>query len=75
VARKMGIALTPEEQFEIFGTDQVGGEWADEAEQRWGDTEAFKESQRRAATYTKDDWATMKTESDAGLHAYADQPH
>lgn len=28
-ARKMGMSLTPEEQFEVFGTDKVGGEWAD----------------------------------------------
>jgi DNA-binding transcriptional MerR regulator len=71
-ARQMGMALTPEEQFEVFGTDKVGGEWAEEAKDRWGDTDAFKESQRRAATYTKDDWAAMKAESDAGLRAYAD---
>ena len=24
-ARRMGMALTPEEQFEVFGTDKVGG--------------------------------------------------
>jgi DNA-binding transcriptional MerR regulator len=71
-ARRMGISLTPEEQFEIFGTDKVAGEWHDEAEQRWGDTDAFKESQRRAAAYNKEDWAAMKAESDAGLRAYAD---
>jgi hypothetical protein len=71
-ARKMGISLTPEEQFEIFGTDEVGGAWADEAEQRWGETEAFRESQRRSAAYTKQDWARLKDESDAGLRAYAD---
>jgi DNA-binding transcriptional MerR regulator len=71
-ARLMGMSLTPEEQFEIFGTDQVGGEWHDEAAERWGDTAQFKESQRRAAAYTKEDWAAMKAESDAGLRAYAD---
>ena len=71
-ARKMGIALTPEEQFEVFGTDKVGGEWAEEAEQRWGDTDAYRESQRRAAAYTKDDWAAMKAESDQGLRDFRD---
>ena len=69
-AREMGFSLTPEEQFEVFGTDKVGGEWADEAEQRWGDTEAYQESQRRTAAYTKDDWERLKTESDAGLQAF-----
>jgi MerR family transcriptional regulator, thiopeptide resistance regulator len=33
-AGQMGIALTPEEQLEIFGTTKVTGEWADEAQRR-----------------------------------------
>jgi hypothetical protein len=71
-AREMGMSLTPEEQFELFGTDKVGGEWHEEAEQRWGDTDAWRESQRRTAAYSKQDWERLKTESDAGLGAYAD---
>jgi DNA-binding transcriptional MerR regulator len=62
-ARKMGIALTPEEQFEIFGTDKVSGEWAGEAERRWGDTEAWQQSQRRTAAYTKEDWIAIQAEA------------
>lgn len=38
---------------------------AHEAEARWGHTDAYKESARRAATYTKDDWSAMKAEQDA----------
>jgi DNA-binding transcriptional MerR regulator len=71
-AREMGLSLTPEEQFEVFGTDKVGGEWAAEAEQRWGDTDAYRESQRRTAAYTKEDWARMKAESDTQLRALRD---
>ena len=67
----MGMRLTPEEQLEVFGTDKVGGEWAEEAEQRWGDTEAYQQSQQRAATYTKDDWVQIKAEADEGLRAFA----
>jgi len=70
--RRMGLSLTPEEQFEVFGTDKVGGEWADEARQRWGDTDAYRESQRRTAAYTKDDWQRLKAEADAGLEAFRD---
>jgi DNA-binding transcriptional MerR regulator len=36
-----------------------------EAEQRWGNTEAFKESKRRTARYTKADWERMGKESAA----------
>jgi hypothetical protein len=71
-AKAMGMQLTPEEQLEVFGTDKVGGEWADEAEQRWGETDAFRESQRRTASYTKEDWERLKVESDEGLRAFAD---
>lgn len=71
-AHQMGISLSPEEQFEVFGTDKVGGEWADEAEQRWGDTSAYKQSQRRTSKYTKQDWVKLKAEADEGLRAFAD---
>ncbi|MFD3498860.1 MerR family transcriptional regulator [Streptomyces sp. NPDC058676] len=60
-ARKMGINLTPEEKFEVFG-DKDPEQYAEEAEQRWGGTEAYAESQRRAASYTKDDWKRMQAE-------------
>jgi len=71
-AREMGTSLTPEEQFEVFGTDKVGGEWHDEAKERWGDTDQWKESQRRTAAYTKEDWVRLKVEGDAGLREFRD---
>ena len=70
-ARAMGINLTPEEQLEVFGTDKAGGEWAEEAEERWGGTDAYRESQRRAAGYGKDDWAAIKAETDENTRAFA----
>jgi DNA-binding transcriptional MerR regulator len=69
-ARAMGISLTPEEQFEVFGTDKLG-EHTEEARQRWGETGAWQQSQRRAAAYTKDDWITIKAEADAGVSGFA----
>jgi DNA-binding transcriptional MerR regulator len=60
-ARQMGISLTPEERFEVFG-DWLPEEYAEEAEQRWGDSEAWTRSQRRTATYSKDDWVRIKAE-------------
>ncbi len=69
----MGIALTPEEQFEIFGTDRFA-EYAEEggAEQRWGDTDAWRESQRRSAAYTKEDWIVIKAGADANIAGFAE---
>jgi MerR family transcriptional regulator, thiopeptide resistance regulator len=70
-ARAMGINLTAAEQLEVFGTDKAGGEWADEAQQRWGGTDAYRESQARAARYGKDDWVRIKAEADEIVHAFA----
>ncbi|MFJ2606789.1 MULTISPECIES: MerR family transcriptional regulator [unclassified Streptomyces] len=69
-ARRMGIDLTPEERFEVFG-DQDPERYAEEARQRWGDTEAYAESRRRAARYTKDDWKRLQAETDAWGERYA----
>lgn len=41
------------------------GEHAAEAEERWGETDAYKESTRRTKRYTKDDWAKIKAEGEA----------
>ncbi|MFZ3595387.1 MerR family transcriptional regulator [Streptomyces sp. BH104] len=68
-AQKMGIQLTPEERFEVFG-DKDPVEYSEETEQRWGSTEAYAESQRRAATYSKEDWLRMKAENDDWLARY-----
>ena len=62
-ARRMGINLTPEEMLEVFGHDPT--RYAEEAEQRWGDTDAYRESRRRTASYTKDDWKAMGAEAGA----------
>ncbi|WP_042403410.1 MerR family transcriptional regulator [Streptacidiphilus carbonis] len=61
-ARSMGINLSPEEKFEIFGEGYQ--EYEDEAQQRWGGSEAWKQSQRRAAELSKDDWIRIKAEGD-----------
>ncbi|MER5213265.1 MerR family transcriptional regulator [Streptomyces sp. NPDC002838] len=68
-ARKMGINLTPEERFEVFG-DQDPEQYAEEVEQRWGGTEAYAESQRRAAQYTKEDWKRLQAEADDWSERY-----
>lgn len=62
-ARTMGINLTPEERFEVFGENDPE-KYAEETEQRWGGTEAYAESQRRSARYTKEDWKRLQAEVD-----------
>jgi MerR family transcriptional regulator, thiopeptide resistance regulator len=62
-ARTMDIRLTPEERLEVFGEFRPE-DHAEEAEQRWGETEAYKESNRRVSGYTKEDWQQLKTEEE-----------
>ncbi len=70
-AHQMGISLTPEERFEVFG-DADPDQYAEEARQRWGDTEAYHESQRRVAGYTKEDWKRALAEQDEVARALAE---
>ncbi|MGY1709661.1 MerR family transcriptional regulator [Geodermatophilus sp. SYSU D00758] len=62
-ARQMGIALTPEERFEVFG-EHDPARYEAEAEERWGDTEAWAQSRRRTRGYTKEDWVRIKAEGE-----------
>lgn len=61
-ARSMGISLDPEELFEVFGAHDPT-QHAAEAEERWGDTDAYRESQRRTSAYRKADWLRLKAVS------------
>ncbi|WP_081241197.1 MerR family transcriptional regulator [Streptomyces viridosporus] len=65
-ARSMGINLTPEEKFEVFG-DHDPDQYEDEVRERWGDTDAYRQSRQRTASYTKEDWKRLTDELDA-LH-------
>jgi len=67
-AQQMNIPLTPEERFEVFG-EHDPGQYGAEIEERWGNTEAFKEARRRVQRYSKDDWLSMKAEGEAPVEA------
>ena len=69
-AHAMGIRLTPDEMFEVFGDDDPI-KHAAEAEHRWGDTDAYRESARRTSAYSKDDWLRIRSETDAITRAFA----
>ncbi|OLT43554.1 transcriptional regulator [Serinicoccus sp. CNJ-927] len=61
-----GYQITREEQREIFGDNFTDNfeDYQAEAEQRWGDTDAWKESSRRTKSYTKEQWEQIKVEQD-----------
>jgi len=60
----MDIKLTQQERFEVLG-DFRPEEFAQEAADRWGDTDAYQQSRRRTSSYTKQDWVTIKAEGAA----------
>lgn len=55
---------TTEDLKELFG-DGYNEEYQAEAEQRWGDTDKWAQSQERQARMTKADWAEIKAETEA----------
>ncbi|MCV2490562.1 MerR family transcriptional regulator [Geodermatophilus sp. YIM 151500] len=63
-AQHMGVPLTPEEKFEVFGGFDPD-RYEAEAEERWGDTDAWAESKRRTSSYSKDDWLRIRDEQTA----------
>lgn len=64
-------AMTNKEMKELFG-DAFEESYAAEAEERWGDTEAWKQSQSRTKNFTKEDWVAVKAEGDAVNAAFAE---
>lgn len=62
-ARAMGISLSPEERFEVFG-EHDPAQYDAEVAERWGDTDAYAQSRRRTAAYSKEDWLRIKAETE-----------
>jgi len=62
-AMERGTTMTADEMFEVFG-DFDPGAYDDEARTRWGDTDAYAESARRAAAYGVEDWRAIRAEAD-----------
>jgi MerR family transcriptional regulator, thiopeptide resistance regulator len=63
-AHRMGIAMTEDERAEVFGAFQPE-QYADEAERRWGGTDAWTQSHDRTARYGPSDWQAITEESTA----------
>lgn len=66
-AHRNGIQLTAAEQAEIFGSTAFNDEYAAEAQQRWGHTDEWTQSQQRVSSLSKQDWLAIKAAGDALL--------
>jgi DNA-binding transcriptional MerR regulator len=68
VSLEGGFNMSKEEMFEVFG-DFDPSEYEEEVQERWGETDAYKESARRTKRYTKADWQKIKDEGAANMDA------
>lgn len=61
-----GYQISRAEQREIFGESFADNfdDYQAEAEQRWGDTDAWRESASRTKSYGKEEWEQIKVEQD-----------
>ena len=55
---------TPDDLRDLFG-DGFGDEYREEAEQRWGETDAWQQSKARTRRYARTDWEQVAAEADA----------
>ncbi len=65
-AEQGGSPMTKEEMFDVFG-DFDPAQYEGEVKERWGGTDAYRESVRRTRRYTKEDWACFKAEGEAQM--------
>lgn len=71
-----GRVLNGEDEMSLQEFDQTEleaqrDEYAQEAKQRWGHTDAYRESAGRTAAYTATDWAEVKAETDEVFSGFA----
>jgi len=62
-----GYSMSKKDMFEPFDMKEIEEHqrrYGKEAEERWGSTDAYKESARRTAKYTEEDWRRIKTFND-----------
>ena len=62
--------MEPESKFAAFEQhelQQMQQQYEAEVQQRWGGSDAYKESKKRAARYSREDWARIQSEQQAQM--------
>jgi DNA-binding transcriptional MerR regulator len=77
VARALDQALAAHEnETEVEETTMFDGfddaVYEDEARERWGDTDAYRESARRTSSYGEQEWAEIRDEGEGITRSFAD---
>jgi len=63
-AIEKGVTMDRTEMFEAFG-DFDPTQYEGEVKERWGETDAYRESARRTGRFSKEDWKRLRAESEA----------
>ncbi|MGW3206891.1 MerR family transcriptional regulator [Streptomyces sp. NPDC001135] len=63
--QRTGVALTPEERFEVFGEISFDLSYATEAQLKWRHSAAYRAAMARAGAHTKEDWRQLMREAAA----------
>ncbi len=59
------------QEFDMKEIEETKEKYAKEAEERWGNTDAYAQSQKRTNSYNKEDWARIQGEAQAIYDAFA----
>lgn len=70
-ALEKGTTMAADDLFGVFG-DFDPADYDEEVRRRWGGSDAYAESARRTARYTKADWQAIKVERDGITAAFVD---
>lgn len=57
-------------EFDMAEIENAQKKYKKETEERWGNTDAYKESQKKTAAYSKDDWANITAEDSEIYNAF-----
>ncbi len=57
-------------QFDMTAIERARTEYASEAKERWGNTEAYAKSQEKTASYTKEQWEEIQLEAESIYKAF-----
>jgi uncharacterized protein YdaT len=55
-----------------MSSESIKQQYTNEAHKRWGETEAYKESERRTANYSQSDWDALYDGIDAIMKGFAE---
>ena len=69
-----GNQMSKKEMFDAFDMSEIEKhqqKYAEEVKEKYGDTNAYKESQAKTAKYTKNDWASITDRSEEIYHRLA----